>query len=136
QLPNPLSADVVARVARVVIGELGPNENSDNGELRTIETINDAYRIERLKERMRVPFVSKKSNRETRRVRYQLVFIDQGGQIVASVAVYFLPERGYVLQPVKNAYDRDGRFFIGGEAVLPGNWNSHVNCCAYSIPVS
>jgi hypothetical protein len=134
QMPNPLSAEIVARIARVVIGELGPDENSNKGELRPIETITDAYRIERLKERMRVPFVSKKTYRESRRVRYQLVFIDQGGQIIASAAFYSLPERGYVLQPVKNAYERDGRYFIGGDAVLPGNWNSEVSYSAYAIP--
>ena len=58
---NPLRNDAINRIERVVIGEIG--SDFQNRELRVIEIINDAYRIQKLKERLRIPVISKKSYR-------------------------------------------------------------------------
>jgi hypothetical protein len=130
---NPLPADAIKRIERVVIGEINPDGHLENGELRVIEVINDAYRIERLRERLRVPVVSKKSYRGLAGHSYQLMFLDRSGHIVASANFYRAPELGFVLQPLKNAYERGGQYFIGGGAVLPGDWQSEIDYREYAI---
>jgi hypothetical protein len=131
ELPNPLSPNVIKRIEQVVIGEIGPGENS---ELRVIERIQDAYRIERLKETLRASVIAKKRNRETPGARYGLMFVDGAGRIVASAVFLFVPNQGYLLQPEKRAYERDGHYFMGGESTLPGDWINNVDYDAYAIP--
>src|SRR5579864_3121420 len=116
-VPNPLRPDVVQRIERVVIGELDPH--LENGEIRVIETVNDAYRLERLKKRLTTPILSKKSHREFVRRTYELMFLDRNGDVVASAAFYQAPDFGFVLHPSKHAYQRDGHYFSDrGDTVL------------------
>ncbi len=133
KIPNPLGRDAVQRIERVVVGELESDPHLENGELRLIETINDAYRIERLKERLRIPVVSKKSYRGVAGRGYELMFLDRAGHVIASAHFGRTPGSRFVLQPRSNAYERNGRYFVGGEAVLPGDWQSDVDYDAYII---
>ena len=130
---NPLQADAIKRIERVVIGEIDPDAHLENGQLRVIEVINDAYRIERLRERLRVPVVSKKSYRGLAGHSYQLMFLDHSGHIVASANFYRTPDSGFVLRPLKNAYEKGGKYFAGGDAVLPGDWQSKIDYREYVI---
>jgi hypothetical protein len=130
---NPLPVDAIKRIERVVIGEIDGDPHLENAEIRVIEVINDAYRIERLKQRLRIPVVSKKSYHGLAGQSYQLMFLDRTGDLVASAQFYRTPDLGFVLQPLKNAYEKGGRYFIGGGAVLPGNWQSKINYREYVI---
>jgi hypothetical protein len=130
---NPLPVDAIKRIERVVIGEIDRDPHLENTELRVIEVINDAYRIERLKQRLRIPVVSKKSYHGLAGQSYQLMFLDRTGHLVASAQFYRAPDLGFVLQPLKNAYETGGRYFIGGNAVLPGDWQPDVNYRDYVI---
>src|SRR5438477_6512602 len=129
---NPVGSDVINRVERVVIGEIGPN--FENGELRMIETINDTYRIQKLKERLRIPVISKKSYRGIARRGYGLMFLDRDGRIIAAAAFYSVAQQGFVLQPVRKAYESEGRYFLGGNVTLPGDWKSNLDYRNYAIP--
>jgi hypothetical protein len=130
---NPLHADAIKRIEHVVIGEIDRDPHLENAELRVIEVINDAYRIERLKQRLRIPVVSKKSYHGLGGQSYQLMFLDRTGHLVASAQFYRTPDLGFVLQPLKNAYETGGRYFVGGGAVLPGDWQTDVNYREYVI---
>ena len=137
QIPNPLSPDTIRRIDRVVIGELNPDSHFEKGEIRLIETINDAYRIERLKQRLSVPILSKKLDRGVVGRTYQLMFLDRNGRIVTSAGYYRVPGLGFVLQPSKHGYERDGHYFPDrGDAVLPGSWRPDVDYSNYVIPFS
>jgi len=129
---NPVASDVINRVERVVIGEVGPN--FENGELRMIETINDTYRIQKLKERLRIPVISKKSYPGIARRGYGLMFLDRDGRIMAAAAFYSVAQQGFVLQPVRNAYESEGRYFLGGNVTLPGDWKNNLDYRNYAIP--
>jgi hypothetical protein len=130
---NPLRPEIAQRIERVVIGELDPH--LENGEIRVIETINDASRLQRLKKRLTTPVLSKKSHREFVRRTYELMFLDRNGEVVASAAFYQAPGFGFVLHPSKHAYQRDGHYFPDrGDAALPGDWESSVNYLGYVIP--
>jgi hypothetical protein len=131
---NPLPVETIARIERVVIGELGVDPNLENGELRLIEMIKDAYRIERLKQRLKIPVLSKQSFRGLARHGYGLVFLDRSGHVVASARFCHLPDSGFVLQPLQKAYERNGRYFIGQGPVGPGDWKGDVDYRAYAIP--
>jgi hypothetical protein len=133
EIPNPVRRDVIQHVERVVIGELDANAHLGNGELRLIEVVNDSYRIERLKERLRIPIVSKKPYGGIAAPGYELIFLDGAGRVVASAHFYRASDSRFVLQPRKNAYERNGRYFIGGHAVLPGNWQSGIEYNDYVI---
>jgi hypothetical protein len=61
------------------------------------------------------------------------MFLDRTGDLVASAQFYRTPDLGFVLQPLKNAYEMSGRYFIGGGAVLPGDWQPDVNYRDYVI---
>jgi hypothetical protein len=130
---NPLPADAIKRIERVVIGEIDRDPHLENAELRVIEIINDAYRIERFKQRLRIPVVSKKSYHGLAGQSYQLMFLDQRGRLIGSAQFYRTPDLGFVLQPLKNAYETGGRYFVGGSAVLPGDWQTDVNYREYVI---
>jgi hypothetical protein len=130
---NPLRADAVTRIERVVIGEIDRDPHLENAELRVIEVINDAYRIERLKQRLRIPVVSKKSYHGLADHSYQLMFLDRTGHIVASANFYRVPNLGFVLRPQKNAYEKGGKYFTGGDVVLPGDWQSTIDYREYVI---
>jgi len=129
---NPLRNDSINRIERVVIGEIG--SDFENGELRKIEMINDSYRIQKLKERLRIPVISKKSNPGIARRGFGLMFLDRDGRIVAAAAFYSVPQQGFVLQPLQNAYESEGRYFLGGNVTLPGDWKNNLDYRAYAIP--
>lgn len=129
---NPLRNDSINRIERVVIGEIG--SDFENGELRMIEMINDSYRIQKLKERLRIPVISKKSNPGIARRGFGLMFLDRDGRIVAAAAFYSVPQQGFVLQPLQNAYESEGRYFLGGNVTLPGDWKNNLDYRAYAIP--
>jgi hypothetical protein len=117
----------------VVIGELDPH--LENGEIRVIETINDAYRLQRIKKRLTTPVLSKKSHREFVDRAYELIFLDHNGDVVASAAFYRAPGFGFVLHPSKHAYQRDGHYFPDrGDAILPADWDPNINYLGYVIP--
>ena len=125
----------MARIERIVIGEFDVDPHLESGELRLIEVINDAYRIQRLRQRLTIPVLSKERSRTLGgHHTYGLIFLDRTGAIVASARFCHLPDSGFVLQPLQNVYERNGRYFIGRGAVLPGNWQSDVDYSAYAIP--
>lgn len=130
---NPLRIGTIDRIERVVIGELNGDPHLEDGELRLIEIINDAYRIERLKQRLKVPVLSKQSHRTLGNRGYGLIFLDRGGRILATARFCRLPQTGFVLQPLQNAYERDGRYFLGRGEVVPGAWKSDVDYSGYAI---
>ena len=131
-ITNPLPNDSINRIERVVIGEIG--SDFENGELRMIEMINDTYRIQKLKERLRIPVISKKSYPGITRRGYGLMFLDRDGRIMAAAAFYSVPQQGFVLQPVRNAYESEGRYFLGGDVTLPGDWKNNLDYRNYAIP--
>lgn len=130
QIPNPLKADSIRQVQRVVIGEINVDENS---ELRVIETIDDAYRIERLKRRLSAPVISREPNPRPPAHDYALIFLDRDSHIVASTRFCRAANSQFVLRPLRNAYERNGRFFFGRDAVLPGDWRSDVDYDQYGV---
>ena len=130
---NPLPANLVAGIERVVIGELDPA--TKDGEIRVIETISDAYRVEHLKRHLTTPMLSKRSRQRSSGRAYQLLFIDRGGHVVAGANFSPEPAFGFALQLSKYGYERDGRYFGGGgDAVLPGDWKPDINYSQYIIP--
>jgi hypothetical protein len=133
KIVNPWQSDAIRRIERVVIGEVGVDPHLENGELRMIELINDAYRIQRLKKRLSIPVVSKKSHRGLAGRSYVLMFVDAKGRIVASAQFYRVSHVGFVMQPIKNAYERGGQYFIGGASVLPGDWQSEIDYRDYVV---
>jgi hypothetical protein len=133
QIPNPLRVDSIRQVQRIVIGEIDLDPHAQNAELRMIEMINDAYRVERLKQRLSIPVVSKRSYRGLANRTYGLVFLDRDNRVVASALFYRNADSEVVLQPVKNAYERDGRYFVNGGALLPGDWRTGVDYNQYVI---
>jgi hypothetical protein len=132
RIPNPLPADSIERVERIVLGEIN-DQNSQNGELRMIETINDAYRVERLRQRLSIPIVSKKSYRGLAHHAYGLLFLDRDGRVIAGARFYRTADSEFVLQLVKNAHEDGGRYFMKGGAVLPGDWRNGVDYGQYVI---
>lgn len=134
-IPNPLRHDVVQRIERVVIGEFAVDPQLQNGEMRVIETIEDAYRIARLKKRLVTPILSKKFRPEITRRGYQLMFLDRNGQIVATAAFCRSGGSEFVLQPAKYGSAIGGHYFPDrSDTVLPGNWESGVDYLGYAIP--
>jgi hypothetical protein len=131
EISNPLRASVVAKVEEVVVGELAPD--SMDGELRVIERINDAYRIQRLKQRMSIPVVSKKSYRGLVGGRYELMFMDHAGRVVASAHFDRLSNGEYMLQPLRSAFEKSGRYYLGGSTALPGDWREDIDYREYSL---
>jgi len=129
-VPNPLSANTIKRIERVVIGEISVGERS---ELRVIETINDAYRIERLKRRLSTPVISKETNPRPPEHDYGLVFLDRDGHVVAGARFCRAEDSQFVLRPLRNVYERGGRYFTGGDVALPGDWRSDVDYNQYVI---
>jgi hypothetical protein len=129
-VPNPLSADTIKGIERVVVGEIDVDQQS---ELRVIETISDAYRIERLKGRLSTPIISKETNLRSAERGYGLIFLDRDGHIVASARFCRAANWEFVLRPLRNAYERGGRYFIGGAVALPGDWRSDVDYDQYVI---
>jgi len=136
-IPNPLPADAIQRIDRVVIGELDVDRHLKDGEIHVIETINDAYRLQRLKKRLATLALSKKSQRGLFGRAYQLMFLDRDSHVVASAGFYWSPGFGFVLQPSRYGYERDGHYFVGrGDTVLPGDWESGIDYVGYIIPFS
>ena len=133
KIPNPLPADSIRRVERIVIGEINNDPRFQNAELRVIETINDVYRLERLKQRLSTPVISKKTYRGSDLHNYGLVFLDHDGRVIASARFYRIGDSQFVLQPVKNAHEDSGRYFMNGGAELPGNWREGVDYNQYVI---
>jgi hypothetical protein len=133
-LPNPFRVEAIRRIERIVIGELDADPHLESGELRLIEVINDAYRIQRLRERLATPTLSKKSLRSLAGHDYGLIFLDRTGAIVASARFYSLPDGEFVLQPLRHAQERDGRYSIDRGPIVPGDWQSNIDYGAYAIP--
>ena len=135
KIPNPIPTDAVGRVERVVIGQLVTGSQSTSGELRTVEVIDDAFRIQRLRDRLTNPTLSKKSRPAAVTAAYELMFLDADGHVLAAASFYYVPELGFVLQPSKYARESGGHYFVGDEnAALPGHWESEVDYREYVIP--
>ena len=135
KIPNPIPAGAIGRIERVVIGQVAADPQSTGGEIQIVETIHDAFRIQRLKDRLTTPTLSKKSRPALVTATYELMFLDGSGQVLAAASFYYVPELGFVLQLSK--YDREsgGHYFIRGDnALLPGNWESEVDYRGYIIP--
>jgi hypothetical protein len=132
KITSPWRSDAIRRIERVVIGQIDGDASSENGELRVIEVINDVYRIQRLKERLTDPVLAKRRQPGSGG-SYKVIFLDRGEQIVASAAFYFVPQQGFMLQPLKNAYCRGDHYFVGGDSVLPGDWKSNIDYRDYAI---
>ena len=130
---NPLATAAIKRIDRVVIGEINVDPNFEHPQLRVLETINDTYRVGRLKQRLSNPVVLKTSGRRTAEHDYSLIFLDRDGQVVAGARFYRAANSEFVLQPLRNAYERGGRYFVGGDAVLPGDWRPDVDYDQYVI---
>ena len=136
RVSNPLKREAIQQIERVVIGEL-IDPHLQTGEIRVIETINDAYRIQRLKERLATPVLSKKSNPWTATGTYHLIFLDRYNHVVAAARFYRSPDFGFVLQPSKYGSEREKRFFVGDSGgALPGAWEESVDYSNYVIPFS
>jgi hypothetical protein len=133
RIPNPLPIESISRTERVVIGEIINDPQLRNAELHPIETINDLYRLARLKQRLSVPVVSKESSRGPIDHSYGLIFLDPEGRIIASARFYCAIDSEFVLQPLENAYEQDGRYFMAGGEPLPGKWKSDVDYRSYII---
>jgi hypothetical protein len=130
RVPNPWPQDSIQHVEQVVIGELEPGN-----ELRVIEIINDPYRLQRLQNRLATSELSRRSDDRNLSPDYELVLLDRSGRILAGATFRRVPGTGFVLQPVRNACERNGRYFLGRCAVdLPGNWRSDINYQGYAIP--
>ena len=132
-IPNPVPPGSIQQIDRVVIGEISEDSREENEQLRPIETIRDRSRIARLKERLSVPVVSRMSSYRVPDRCYGLVFLDPSGRIVASARFCRAADSEFVLQPVKNGYEREGRYFIGGNTSLPGEWRSGIDYSQYGI---
>ena len=132
---NPLRRDVIGRIERVVVGEVRGDPQSNGGEVQVIEMISDSFRVQRLKNRLTTPTLSKKAPSGAAPTTYQLMFLDRGGHILAAASFYHVNGIGFVLQPSNRGYDHGGRYFTGGEnAVLPGDWESNVSYQEFVIP--
>jgi hypothetical protein len=130
RVPNPWSRDVIQSVHQVVIGELEPGH-----ELRVIETIKNGYRLQRLQNRLAASQLLKRSDDRVLGRDYELVLLDRSGRILAGATFRRIPGAGFVLQPVKNVCERNGRYFLNGCAVdLPGDWRSDINYQGYAMP--
>jgi len=132
RVPNPWGGEAIRRIDHVVIGELS-TKGSENVELRVIETVNDPYRVQRLKERLGVPLLARKPQAERAGHAYALIFIDRRDQIIAGASFYSVADDGFVLQPLKNVSERGGRYFVGGGAPLPADWKRNIDYSAYVI---
>ena len=133
KITSPWRDETIRRIERIVIGEI-EREGDRPRELRIIEKITDGFRVERLKQRLANPVLSKAVKRGAAGHSYALFFLDRTGEIVASAIFCSMAQQGFVLQPAKNAYEKAGRYFIGGDAILPGQWNSEVNYSDYFLP--
>lgn len=132
RITTPWRSEAIRRIERVVIGEI--ELGSENGDLRVLEIIKDGYRVERLKQRLASPVLLKKSEPGNAGRAYALMFLDHNGYIIAGAAFYSLPKFGFALEPLKNARGHNGRYFIGGGALLPGDWKTNVDYRAYALP--
>src|ERR1043166_1107671 len=135
EVPNPLRRDIGQRIERVVIGELDADPRLENGEMRVIETINDFYRLQHLRQRLTLPALLRKAHRNVARHAYGLMFLDGHGRVVASATFYRVPDFGFVLQPSKHGSEKDGHYFPNrGDAPLPGQWQPGIDYPSYAIP--
>ena len=132
QVPNPWSGEAIKRIDHVVVGELPVADSSEN-ELRIVETIRDPYRVQHLKERMAVSAMVRKPLTKQGSRAYTMMFIARDGRIIAGATFCSVGNLGFVLQPLKNAFERGGKFFIGGDTLLPADWKSDVDYRSYVI---
>jgi hypothetical protein len=135
EILNPIPADTVGRIERVVIGQVIADSRSNGGEIQILETINDPFRVQRLKDRLTTPALAKKSHRAPVTHTYELMFLDGGGQVLAAASFYYVPGSGFVLQPSKYGREVGGHYFINDDnPALPGNWQSETDYRGYVIP--
>jgi len=132
-IPNPISSASIQRIERVVIGEVNGDSGVENEEVHAIETISDTYRITQLRQRLNAPVISKRLSNNVANRCYVLIFLDASNRIVAGSRFCYMGNSEFVLEPVKNAYERDGHYFIGGSVTLPGGWRSGVDYSQYVI---
>jgi hypothetical protein len=106
RVPNPWPRDTIQNVEQVVIGEL-----ERGNELRVIETIKDDYRVRRLQNRLTTSELSRRSDDRALGRDYELVLLDRNGRILAGATFRRVSGTGFVLQPVRNACERNGHYF-------------------------
>ena len=131
---NPFTGEAIGRVERVVIGQLPPDV-SGTKEIRVIETITDSGRVSRLKNRLATENLARKqAGNDTDSKRYELIFLDHGGQIVAAASFHYVTGIGFVLQPSRHGRAAGGRYFMDGDTPpLPGDWKPGINYSDYLI---
>jgi hypothetical protein len=135
EVPNPLRRDIGQRIERIVIGELDADPRLENGEMRVIETINDFYRLQHLRQRLTLPALSRKEHRNVAGRAYGLMFLDGHGRIVACATFYRVPDFGFVLQPSKHGSEKNGHYFPNrGNTPLPGEWQPGIDYLGCVIP--
>src|SRR4051812_12252753 len=134
-VPNPISPEVVSRVASVVVGQPLQGSQGAGKEIKVVEIIRDPFRLEQLKASIATAHLSKRNRRGVPLQAYDLIFLDRSGGILASASFSTAPGLGAVLQPSAHAVQREGRYYIGvGDAALPGAWDSRVDYAGYAIP--
>ena len=132
-IPNPLPMTSIRQVQRVVIGELV--DPQPGGEMRTVEIISDAYRLEKLRERLSTPTLSRMIKAVVASRIYQLQFLDNRGNIVARANFFATSNGDFVLQllrpPAKSTTAGEWEPYLdySGYAIRFGDWQE---CIGYS----
>lgn len=130
-VPNPLPIQSLGRLNRVVITE---RASESNGELHVIEVIADNYRLNKLRESLLTPVLSRKPQAGVIGRSYDLLFLNEEGDVVASASFYRAPGVGFVLQlsqHVPESVPHDLGIHVTN--ALPGRWDSHVDYSAYAL---
>ena len=114
-----------------------------NDGLTIVETIDDSYRLGRLKARLSTRVLTKRPSAGSAGHMYYLIFLDDQDQIVAACLYYYVHTLSYILQPTRYAYKKAGHYHIGlgpdypygvRHYLLRGNWDSAVSYKGYVIP--
>ncbi len=130
-VPNPLPVQSLARVNRVVVAE---RASEPNGEMRVVEVIADSYRLHSLRESLLTPVLSRKPPAGVIGRKYELLFLDEEGHVIASASFYRAPRVGFVLQLSQHVPQNvPHNLGIQVTNALPGRWDSRVDYSAYAV---
>lgn len=149
-IPNPISGAKIKEIQSVIIASWGDDgmskaiETSEEldavkskreWEIKIVEVIKDPYRVAKLKNVLATSELRKK--RGFVGASYELLFLDDNGNIVAAASYFLAPKVGYVLNLTPNAFKQNGRYYYGwGTERLGGNWQSAIDYRHYAIPFS
>ena len=121
-VPNPLPVTSIRQIQRVVIGELV--DPQPGGEMRTVEIISDAYRLEKLRARLSTPMLSRMFKAVVASRIYQLQFLDNNGNIVARANFFATLNGDFVLQLLRPP----------AKSTTAGEWEPYLDYSGYAIP--